>query len=219
MFNKDNFKDKSTLVYPRQDKFYIGMEIEFMCGRGRATEYNKLVGTNRFNNILGYDGSGMATKEFRSPVFTSEKSNAALTEMETFVAEVQEFLVKEFKATFIPWKNSRPMGIHFSISGLFRKDIEILQRCKIIQPKLRNLIDPHYLDEFDNRECRYSGNISSRINSFTHAGDYCNAIRDKSDGITEFRFIPSCDVLTFFPYLDFIILGRKEPNNRIKFIS
>lgn len=210
-----------------KDRYSVGVEIEFINGsKWFNHKYNKRATTNgtEYYSTLGFDGAGAATKEFRSPVFISDTPEDCLTQMKQYVVEVQEYLLEEFKSKFAPFLSRRPFGIHFSVGGKFKNiDIanELIFRSKIIQPKLRSMVDEKDIILYDKREQHYSGKIPEEYKLTADYRRYfwCNAIRQDSRRL-EFRYLPSCDITTVFPVIDFVVLGISEPvNNKIKFIK
>lgn len=226
-----------------KSEFYtVGMEVEFKLKTKYMREkYRKSVLLdNEYyprtdQTILGYDGDG-STQEFRSPVFLSTNPEESIKEMEKYVVTVKDFLRRNFKSLFAPYLFYSPVGIHVSMGGVYLQDIriinEIINTCKQIQPILSSRLESEEDKElFYMREKRYKGNIlydfkciDSLYKDGRHLSHHINAIRLNKDYYSgteriEFRFFPSCDVETLFPYIEAILLSKSIPDSRIKFIK
>lgn len=224
---KDKLKDTVLETVAVYDKYSLGMEIEFWTSQWMSKKYarefdldDRSWSSKNMYSILGYDGSGKSTKEFRSPVFISDNPEEAFNSLVEFVVEVQKYLVKDFHGKFLPYYYRHPMGIHFSIGGkFFNLNRELIKRAKIVQPKLVTQLSEEDKTVYLNREnTRYSGHINQYFESLNDFNCFSIPIRNFGTR-AEFRFFPSCDVETLIPYLQFLIFDTAEPNNQIKFIK
>lgn len=231
MIDKSKLTEEiSDSVYVPHNKYSVGLEIEFAIPSKRlSNEYAKEFNLNYDSwcdcndpdiSVLGYDGAGEPTKEFRSPVFISNDPEGSFNSLMEFSVEVQVYLHNEFKSKFVPYFRWRPYGIHFSVGGkYFDLEKNLIKRCKVLQPKLRsNLSSNYYKSLYSKRERVYPGKFSQYFESLDDCYDDLNALRLEEERI-ELRFFPSCELESLIPYLKFIIMDTSVPTNKIKFIK
>jgi hypothetical protein len=237
LFSNKIFANSGGAVSIPDNYYSLGLELEFRCpttwyNRKYNASVHKAVNTSdyldnyrcEYNSSLGFDGSGPATKEFRSPVFSSSSPEECFIQLKQHVIEVQQYLMECFNAKFVPYNAGRTFGVHFSTGGKFLSNswtFDLIKRSKIIQPKLKAMLDSGE-DKvlFEYRENRYSGRIPDNVKypSDVRFG-YTNAVRTNT-GRVEFRYLPSADIRTILPIIEFVVLDTYEPvDNKIRYIK
>lgn len=193
--------------------YTFGIEIEFFMDEAKSRIYDKKLndsGVSTGTSILGWDGSGSNTKEFRSPIFISNNPEKGLIHLVKYADSMQNYLKKEYGAKFVPWYNSRPGGIHFSLGGKFlslttkEKNTYVDRAKELARLMPRLLADDNSLDLYNSRSFRYPPEIPG------------NGLRQNTNR-TEFRIFPSVEVIQLYECLMYLVIGKNLPTAKIKF--
>lgn len=211
---QDTIESYGMTVDPEADVYELADILDCECG------------DDLYDHVLGFDGAGTETPEFRTPVFLSTTIEHSLDGILEFVETVQTDLVHDYKARFRPIYNNCPYGMHFSIGGKFltkNNAFNIIKNCKDLQPKLPSLVPDSVLADFEQREYHYPGDLSEidlddfdlddipDINGIRKHPSYWEVER------LELRFFPSCFIYSLEECLRFILMGAKFPTKKIKF--
>lgn len=216
--------EKNAVTRKKPDystRYTMGLEIEFIVPNARTEDKFCLsMKGDKDYLILGFDGSGRRTKEFRSPVFLSLNKESCLDALMGFAFQTQTYLKDEFGAVFTPVyhrynqccevkcptaDNGLVCGLHFSLGGLFKNEESAITRRVIDVAK----VIKNYINQTDDYSLKV---FQERISGHYNMAIPGNGIKgfDQQGNRMEIRIFPSTQVEKLSGFLYYIVTGDSK---------